>query len=61
MSFPSVNEDFVGRIAKQSRRIGFRQVLENPITAYVVKFKFTTKRYFFHRGGAEEKNTGTLA
>jgi len=42
----SVNEDFVGKIAKQSRRIGFRRVLDNLITAYLVKFKFTTKRYF---------------
>lgn len=40
----SGNEDFVGRIAKQSRRIGFKLALDNLILAYLVKFKFTLKR-----------------
>ena len=40
----SGNEDFVGRVSKQSRRVGFKLVLDNLILAYLVKFKFTLNR-----------------
>ena len=45
----SGNEDFVGRISKQSRRIGFKKVLDNLMRAYLVKFKFVAKRHFEQR------------
>ena len=41
----SMNEDFVGKVAKQSRRIGYRCLLDNLFLAYKVKFRFVIKRY----------------
>ena len=41
----SINEDFVGRVARQSRRIGYRNLTENLFLAYLVKFKFVVRRY----------------
>ena len=43
------NEDFVGRISKQSRRSGFRKVLNLLMRAYLVKFKLVAKRHFDQR------------
>ena len=51
----SGNEDFVGRISKQSRRSGFRKVLKNLMRAYLVKFKFVAKRHFDQRQRCERK------
>ncbi|CAK9083728.1 Uncharacterized protein SCF082_LOCUS39732 [Durusdinium trenchii] len=43
----SMSEDFVGRIARQSRRVGHKHVVSNTIHAYKVKSKMTLMR--FHR------------
>ena len=45
----SGTEDFFGRIPKQSRRIGFRKVIEKLMRVYLVKFKFGAKRHFDQR------------
>ena len=41
----SINEDFVGRIARQSRRIGFKNLNQNLFLAYLVKFRFVVRRF----------------
>ena len=41
----SMNEDFVGRLARQSRRIGFKKVNHNLILAYLVKAKTVIKKF----------------
>ena len=46
----STNEGFVGRIARQSRRVGFRRVNENLVQAYLVKAKIVVKRWKKQRG-----------
>jgi len=46
----SMNEDFVGAVAKQSRRIGYRCLLDNLFLAYKVKLRFVIKRYMEKKG-----------
>ena len=40
----SMSEDFVGRVARQSRRVGHRHVVENTLHAYKVKGKLELDR-----------------
>ena len=39
-----MSEDFVGRVARQSRRVGHRHVVENTLHAYKVKGKLELDR-----------------
>lgn len=41
----SMNEDFIGRIARQSRRISIRNAERSVLQAYLCKLKFVIKRY----------------
>ena len=41
----SSSEDFVGRVARQSRRIGYRNIVSNTLLAYKVKCKFVIQRF----------------
>ena len=41
----SSSEDFVGRVSKQSRRVGYRNIVGNTILAYRVKLKFVINRF----------------
>ena len=41
----SMSEDFIGRISRQSRRVGFRKSVENTLRAYKVKAKLTLQRF----------------
>ena len=41
----SSSEDFVGRVSRQSRRVGYRNIVGNTILAYRVKAKFVIKRF----------------
>lgn len=41
----SMSEDFVGRVARQSRRISYKQVVENTVLAYKVRANLTIQRF----------------
>ena len=41
----SASEDFVGRVSRQSRRIGYRNIISNTLLAYKVKAKFVIQRF----------------
>ena len=41
----STNEDFVGRVARQSRRVGYKCILSNLLRAYLISFKTLAKRH----------------
>eukprot|EP00438_Fugacium_kawagutii_P036521 Skav217612 [mRNA] locus=scaffold2172:275333:276781:- [translate_table: standard] len=41
----SMSEDFIGKISKQSRRISFKNVVENTLLAYKVKAHLTIRRF----------------
>ena len=39
----SMSEDFIGKVSKQSRRVSFREAIENTILQHKVKTKFVIK------------------
>ena len=41
----SSSEDFVGRVSRQSRRIGYRCIVSNTLLAYKVKANFVIQRF----------------
>lgn len=41
----SMAEDFIGKVARQSRRVSFRNVEENTILAYKIKTRLVIQRY----------------
>ena len=41
----SMSEDFIGKVSKQSRRVSFREAIENTILQYKVKTKFVIKKF----------------
>ena len=41
----SMSEDFVGAIARQSRRVCYRSVTFNTVHAYLVQARFVMKRF----------------
>lgn len=46
----SMAEDFVGKIARQSRRVSYRHVVENTLLAYRVKAKLVIQRFKKDKG-----------
>ena len=41
----SSSEDFVGRVSRQSRRVGYRNIMGNTLLAYKIKAKFIITRF----------------
>ena len=41
----SSSEDFVGRVSRQSRRIGYRNIVGNTLLAYRIKARFVIQRF----------------
>lgn len=41
----SMSEDFIGRVARQSRRVSYVNIVHNTILAYKVKARFVIKRF----------------
>ena len=41
----SSSEDFVGRVSRQSRRVGYRNIVGNTLLAYKIKAKFIITRF----------------
>ena len=41
----SSSEDFVGKIGKQSRRIGYRHIVHNTVLAYKIKARFVISKF----------------
>jgi len=46
----SMSEDFVGQVARQSRRVSYRNTVDNTLLAYRVKAKLVIQRFKKHRG-----------
>lgn len=41
----SMSEDFIGHVAKQSRRVSYKQVIESTLLAYKVRARFQLRRF----------------
>ena len=41
----SMSEDFVGQVGRQSRRVGYKNLVHNTLLAYRIRMKFVIKRF----------------